>query len=104
MTTSTSAVIIPPASKPAQNARNGEPRRTGELSTRAELRLQVEPLVAKPAAAPMASHRVGGSPAITAVPAASTSTVATVRGCQVSRTGKRDTGQPERQMVKNVWP
>src|SRR5437660_94287 len=89
-TTSTAAVIAPPVTSPRQNARAGVPRRTGELSTKAELRLQVEPLVAKPDAAPSSSQAPGTShagpaPVATAPAAPSAAAVsvpATETGCQ----------------------
>ena len=52
--TSVAALRIPPMTSPNPKAYWGEPRHTGEFSTTAELRLQVEPETENPATVPIA--------------------------------------------------
>jgi hypothetical protein len=117
-TTRTVAVIMPPTTSPTPKATAGVPRQTGELSTEAEFRLQVEPLVAYAAVAPVNSQAPSVShPDPVATPAPATANAAAVRapatgtGCHRSRRGRAeapvatgDPGQEERQMVRKVWP
>lgn len=53
-TTMPAADRTPPATSPSPKAYCGAPRQTGEFSTTAELRLQVEPETEKPATVPIA--------------------------------------------------